>query len=74
MKLHLAASVLENMNVKAVPKKAVEKAFQFVCGMGMDDVDPKSNHILTSPEYAPPNTICSQVRSVGMKWELGSWD
>jgi hypothetical protein len=27
MKLHLAASVLRDMNIEAVPKKAVEKAF-----------------------------------------------
>jgi hypothetical protein len=69
MKLHLAASVLRDMNIEAVPKKAVEKAFQFVCGIKMDDVNTGSNDILTSTgiQSRPPINICSKVRSVGMK-------
>ncbi|KAN0069490.1 hypothetical protein V8E54_012505 [Elaphomyces granulatus] len=38
MKLHLAASVLERLDVRAVPKKAIEKAFKFMCGVGIDQV------------------------------------
>ena len=38
MKLHLDSSVLEHLDVKAVSKKAIEKAFKFVCGVGIDQV------------------------------------
>ena len=50
MKLVVAASLLGNMDIDPIRKQAVKKAFRYVCGMGIDEVDPKSADIL-SPDH-----------------------
>ncbi|KAN0077755.1 hypothetical protein V8E54_006059 [Elaphomyces granulatus] len=48
MKLGVADSLLGNMDIDLIRKQAVKKAFRYVCGMGIDEVDPKSDDILTT--------------------------
>jgi len=74
MRLPLAASVLKHLDVTAVSKKAVEKAFKFVCGVGMDQVDPKSDLILTSTGIRSGHA--NQYMFEGEeRWdEIGTWD
>jgi hypothetical protein len=72
IKLHLAASVLEHLDVQAAPKKAVEKAFRLVCGVGMSEVDPKSDLLLTATgvRSGPADQYLFEPG-----WdEVGSWD
>jgi hypothetical protein len=48
MKLGIAASLLGSMEIDPIRQQAVKKAFRYVCGIPVDEVDPKSNDILTT--------------------------
>ena len=47
MKLGTAASLL-GREINPIRQQAVKKAFRYVCGIPIDEVDPKSNYILTA--------------------------
>jgi hypothetical protein len=64
-------SSLEYLNISEISRSAIEKAFEYVCGIKMKDVDPKSHDIITS----------TGIRSgpVEDQWlfddeEIGSWN
>ena len=74
MRLPLAASILKHLDVTAVSKTAVEKAFKFVCGVGMDQVDPRSDLILTSTGIRSGHADQYMFEGEERWDEVGTWD
>ena len=71
MEIRDMVSSLEDLDISEISRSAIEKAFEYVCGIKMKDVDPKSHDIITS----------TGIRSGPEKdqWlfddaEIGSWN
>jgi hypothetical protein len=73
MKLRLAVSVLHDMKVKAGYQRAVDKAFEFVCGMQMSDVNQRSNKVLTSTGLQSSDDLMEDWMFEAND-EVGRWD
>ncbi|OXV10721.1 hypothetical protein Egran_01518 [Elaphomyces granulatus] len=74
MKLGVAASLLAGMDIDPIEKEAVKKAFHYVSGFEIDQVDPKSKDILTTSGVSSGHTD-SYLFAGGERWaEVGTWD
>ena len=74
MKLGVAASLLAGMDIDPIKKEAVKKAFHYVSGFEIDQVDPKSKDILTTSGISSGHTD-SYLFAGGERWaEVGTWD
>jgi len=73
MKLGVAASLLAGMDIDPVKKEAVKKAFHYVSGFEIDQVDPKSKDILTTSGISSGHTD-DHLFDGEERWaEVGTW-
>ena len=72
MKLGTAASLLGSMEVNPIRQQAVKKAFRYVCGIPIDEVDPKSTDILTAGGIIQSANADDHLFEA--EDEIGTWD
>ena len=62
------------MDIDPIRKQAVKKAFRYVCGMGIDEVDPKSDDILTTSGIQSGHADEHLFDGEDRWTEIGTWD
>ena len=75
MKLSLAASLLGSMEIDPIRQEAVKKAFRYVCGIPIDEVDPESKDILTTSGIMQSGNADEHLFEGEDEWTaIGKWD
>jgi hypothetical protein len=75
MKLSTAASLLGSMETDPIRQQTVKKAFRYVCGIPIDEVDPKSNDILTTSGIMQSGNADDHLFEGEDEWtDIDMWD
>jgi hypothetical protein len=75
MKLSRAASLLGSMEIDPIRQEAVKKAFRYVCGIPIDEVDPESKDILTTSGIMQSGNADEHLFEGEDEWTaIGKWD
>ncbi|KAN0071071.1 hypothetical protein V8E54_010502 [Elaphomyces granulatus] len=76
MELKTMVFLLKNMKIKEEHRRALEKAFEFVCGFGISNFDPESNFVMTSTGLSKieGGSALNVLFEGPMDESIGSWD